>query len=296
MTKKLFRDSNKQEEPLLLEVLLGKLRNILGIKVQQQSLKESIEGVLDEEENNKEKLTVEERLMLLNVLSIGKLQAKDVLIPRANIIAIDEETSIEEAVKIFHKAGHSRLPLYKKDLDDVKGMIHIKDLLLFWPGNELKNEKKSSLDLIKREILFIPPSMPIIDILLKMQVTRLHMAIVVDEFGGVDGLLTIEDLVEEITGEIEDEHDKKIEPIITKIESNICEADARIAIKDIEKFVKIKFFANDDSEDIDTLGGLIFSLIGRVPLRGEIISHSSGVNFEITDADPRRVKRVRIIY
>lgn len=296
MTKKLFRDSNKQEEPLLLEVLLGKLRNILGIKVQQQSLKESIEGVLDEEENNKEKLTVEERLMLLNVLSIGKLQAKDVLIPRANIIAIDEETSIEEAVKIFHKAGHSRLPLYKKDLDDVKGMIHIKDLLLFWPGNELKNEKKSSLDLIKREILFIPPSMPIIDILLKMQVTRLHMAIVVDEFGGVDGLLTIEDLVEEITGEIEDEHDKKIEPIITKIESNICEADARIAIKDIEKFVKIKFFANDNSEDIDTLGGLIFSLIGRVPLRGEIISHSSGVNFEITDADPRRVKRVRIIY
>ena len=129
-----------------------------------------------------------------------------------------------------------------------------------------------------------------------MQVTRLHMAIVVDEFGGVDGLLTIEDLVEEITGEIEDEHDKKIEPIITKIESNICEADARIAIKDIEKFVKIKFFANDNSEDIDTLGGLIFSLIGRVPLRGEIISHSSGVNFEITDADPRRVKRVRIIY
>jgi CBS domain containing-hemolysin-like protein len=296
MTKKLFRDSNKQEEPLLLEVLLGKLRNILGIKGQQQSLKESIEGVLDEEENNKEKLTVEERLMLLNVLSIGKLQAKDVLIPRANIIAIDEETSIEEAVKIFHKAGHSRLPLYKKDLDDVKGMIHIKDLLLFWPGNELKNEKKSSLNLIKREILFIPPSMPIIDILLKMQVTRLHMAIVVDEFGGVDGLLTIEDLVEEITGEIEDEHDKKIEPIITKIESNICEADARIAIKDIEKFVKIKFFANDNSEDIDTLGGLIFSLIGRVPLRGEIISHSSGVNFEITDADPRRVKRVRIIY
>ena len=131
MTKKLFRGSNKQEEPLLLEVLLGKLRNILGIKVHQQSLKESIEGVLDEEENNKEKLTVEERLMLLNVLSIGKLQAKDVLIPRANIIAIDEETSIEEAVKIFRKAGHSRLPLYKKDLDDVKGMIHIKDLLLF---------------------------------------------------------------------------------------------------------------------------------------------------------------------
>ena len=296
MTKKLFRDSSKQEEPLLLEVLLGKLRNILGIRVHQQSLKESIEGVLDEEENNKEKLTVEERLMLFNVLSIGKLQAKDVLIPRANIIAIDEKTSIEEAVKIFHKAGHSRLPLYKKDLDDVKGMIHIKDLLLFWPSNELKNEKKSSLDLIKREILFIPPSMPIIDILLKMQVTRLHMAIVVDEFGGVDGLLTIEDLVEEITGEIEDEHDKKTEPIITKIESNICEADARIAIKDIEKFIKIKFFSNDNSEDIDTLGGLIFSLIGRVPLRGEIISHASGVNFEITDADPRRVKRVRIIY
>ena len=258
---------------------------------ENKNLKQSIETVLDSDLKGTEGISKHERLMLLNILKIDGIRSSDIMIPRADIGAVELNDSFEKVLEVFIKEAHSRVPIYEKNLDNIIGMIHIKDLVNY------QNQKKTEtnfLQNLKREILEIPPSMPVLDLLLKMQLTRLHMGIVIDEYGCTDGLVTIEDVIEEITGEIEDEHDEKNLPMLIKSSLNTFEASARIEIDELQKVTNVEFLNSYDNEDIDTLGGLIFSIIGRVPQRGEIIKHTSGTTFEIKDADPMKIKSVKV--
>ena len=258
---------------------------------ENNNLKQSIETVLDNDLKGTEGISKHERLMLLNILKIDGIRSSDIMIPRADIGAVELNDSFEKVLEVFIKEAHSRVPIYEKNLDNIIGMIHIKDLVNF------QNQKKTEtnfLQNLKREILEIPPSMPVLDLLLKMQLTRLHMGIVIDEYGCTDGLVTIEDVIEEITGEIEDEHDEKNLPMLIKSSVNTFEASARIEIDELQKVTNVEFLNSYDNDDVDTLGGLIFSITGRVPQRGEIIKHSSGTTFEIKDADPMKIKSVKV--
>ena len=258
---------------------------------ENNNLKQSIETVLDSDLKDTEGISKHERLMLLNILKIDGIRSSDIMIPRADIGAVELNDSFEKVLEVFIKEAHSRVPIYEKNLDNIIGMIHIKDLVNY------QNQKKSEtnfLQNLKREILEIPPSMPVLDLLLKMQLTRLHMGIVIDEYGCTDGLVTIEDVIEEITGEIEDEHDEKNLPMLIKSSLNTFEASARIEIDELQKVTNVEFLNSYDNDDVDTLGGLIFSITGRVPQRGEIIKHASGTTFEIKDADPMKIKSVKV--
>jgi magnesium and cobalt transporter len=219
----------------------------------------------------------------------------DVKVPRADIVAVDESISICELVAKFREAQHSRLPVYRETLDDPIGLVHIKDVMglgelgpdgiMRWPEVPVVQ--------VKREILVAPPSMPASDLLVKMQATRIHLALVIDEYGGTDGLVSIEDLVEEIVGDIGDEHDVDEAPQLTKLGDGVYEAAARLDLEDFTEQTGIVLEPPDPEEDVDTLGGLVVSLIGRVPQRGEIVSHG-GFEFEVLEADPRRIKRLRL--
>ena len=258
---------------------------------ENNNLKPSIETVLDNDLKGTEGISKHERLMLLNILKIDGIRSSDIMIPRADIGAVELNDSFEKVLEVFIKEAHSRVPIYEKNLDNIIGMIHIKDLVNY------QNQKKTEtnfLQNLKREILEIPPSMPVLDLLLKMQLTRLHMGIVIDEYGCTDGLVTIEDVIEEITGEIEDEHDEKNLPMLIKSSLNTFEASARIEIDELQKVTNVEFLNSYDNDDVDTLGGLIFSITGRVPQRGEIIKHTSGTTFEIKDADPMKIKSVKV--
>jgi len=258
---------------------------------ENNNLKQSIETVLDSDLKDTEGISKHERLMLLNILKIDGIRSSDIMIPRADIGAVELNDSFEKVLEVFIKEAHSRVPIYEKNLDNIIGMIHIKDLV------NHQNQKKTEtnfLQNLKREILEIPPSMPVLDLLLKMQLTRLHMGIVIDEYGCTDGLVTIEDVIEEITGEIEDEHDEKNLPMLIKSSLNTFEASARIEIDELQKVTNVEFLNSYDNDDVDTLGGLIFSITGRVPQRGEIIKHTSGTTFEINDADPMKIKSVKV--
>ena len=258
---------------------------------ENNNLKQSIETVLDNDLKGTEGISKHERLMLLNILKIDGIRSSDIMIPRADIGAVELNDSFEKVLEVFIKEAHSRVPIYEKNLDNIIGMIHIKDLV------NHQNQKKTEtnfLQNLKREILEIPPSMPVLDLLLKMQLTRLHMGIVIDEYGCTDGLVTIEDVIEEITGEIEDEHDEKNLPMLIKSSLNTFEASARIEIDELQKVTNVEFLNSYDNDDVDTLGGLIFSITGRVPQRGEIIKHTSGTTFEIKDADPMKIKSVKV--
>ena len=254
----------------------------------KESVRENIANVLDNK-SDAENISKQERLMLRNVLKINEIAARDIMIPRANISAVETNDTLDSVLDIFLKEAHSRAPVYEKNLDNIIGMVHIKDLLKY----KIKNGSDKSIFLqnIKREILKVPPSMPVLDLLMKMQLTRIHMAVVIDEYGGSDGLLTIEDVIEEITGEIEDEHDQQNIPMLIRTGQKSFEASARVQVKDFEKLINLHLIEDDE---IDTLGGLIFSLVGRVPQRGEIIKHESGLVFEILDADPRKIKTLKI--
>ena len=246
--------------------------------------------VLDEliEEREEIPLDDDERVLLANILELRDRTIHDVMVPRADIVAVEAGTSLERVIDAITKEGHSRLPVYRETLDDAIGMIHIKDVLP-WRGVD----RAFSLAEILRQILFVSPSMQVPELLLEMRVKRSHMALVVDEFGGVDGLVTIEDLVEEIVGEIEDEHDQDDEPDLNKRPDGTLDADARATIEALEDIVG-RFVNDEERQDIETIGGLVFLLVGRVPIRGELIAHPSGLEFEILDADPRHIKRVRV--
>ena len=258
---------------------------------ENNNLKQSIETVLDSDLKDTEGISKHERLMLLNILKIDGIRSSDIMIPRADIGAVELNDSFEKVLEVFIKEAHSRVPIYEKNLDNIIGMIHIKDLVNYQNQDKMET---NFLQNLKREILEIPPSMPVLDLLLKMQLTRLHMGIVIDEYGCTDGLVTIEDVIEEITGEIEDEHDEKNLPMLIKSSLNTFEASARIEIDELQKVTNVEFLNSYDNEDVDTLGGLIFSIIGRVPQRGEIIKHTSGTTFEIKDADPMKIKSVKV--
>ncbi|HTK79817.1 MAG TPA: hemolysin family protein [Rhizomicrobium sp.] len=259
------------------------------------SIRESLEEVIEESERQNPELARRERMMLANLLKFGELRVDDVKVPRADIIAVDESITVCELIAKFREAQHSRLPIYRETLDDPIGLVHIKDAvglgelgpdgIMRWP--------EVSIAQVRRDILFAPPSMPASDLLLKMQTTRIHLALVIDEYGGTDGLVSIEDLVEEIVGDIGDEHDVDEAPHLTKLADGSYEADARLDLEDFGEQTGVMLQSPDPEEDVDTLGGLVVSIIGRVPQRGEIVSHN-GFDFEVLEADPRRVKRVRL--
>ena len=234
------------------------------------------------------------REMIERVMAFGEKRVYDVMAPRADIIAVDVDTPLGELIKAFADAGHSRMPIYRGDLDDPIGMAHIKDVVgLIANPEAAKGAEGPVLKQIRRDVLYVPPSMRITDLLLKMQASRIHMALVIDEYGGTDGLLTIEDLVEEIVGDINDEHDEEEAPTITPRVGGGWDADARVELDEFEAATGVKIEAED--EEVDTLGGIVFSLAGRVPQRGEVLSHEeAGLDFEVTEADARKVRRLRI--
>jgi len=250
---------------------------------------ESLEELIEEEDDISEQITPEERDLLMNLLRFGSLNAEDAMVPRPDIVAVEESATLEDIVEMIRQGGHSRMPVYRDTLDEIVGMVHIHDVMSYWGGT-----KEFQLPQIIRPLLFVPQSMPVVDLLAKMRISRLHMAVIVDEYGGTDGLVTIEDLVEEIVGEIEDEHDVVSTPTLSISPNGAVEADARTEIEALESHFGVQLRDNEFDEDIDTVGGLVSRLAGRVPLRLDRLSHPSGLTFEIVDADPRRVKRVRV--
>jgi CBS domain containing-hemolysin-like protein len=228
-------------------------------------------------------------VLIGNILKVHDRTAADAMVPRVDIVALDVETSFREVVKFMVEQGHSRVPVYRETLDNVIGFVHVKDLL--GPAAERRETK---LSLMLRKVLFVAPSVPILDLLVQMRQARTHIAMVADEFGGIDGLVTIEDLIEEIVGEIEDEHDVADEPRLAERADGTLIADARTPIEVLEERQGIRLRPSGEQEEVDTLGGLVSSLAGRVPKRGEVIAHPSGIEFEVLDADPRKIKRLRV--
>jgi magnesium and cobalt transporter len=279
----------KDGEPQRNTGLLGWVRSLTGSKNGDSTLRDTFEELIEEHEERVVSIDPGERALIENILNLGGLTARDVMVPRIDIGAVEVNTSLEKLVSQINTDSHSRLPVYRQTLDDVIGMVHIKDVLA-----EMGRDSGFSLRRILRKILFVAPTMPVLDLLLQMQMTQLHMALVVDEYGGIDGLITIEDLVEQIVGEIKDEHDADQGPQLTREAQGAVIADARLPIEQFEEQVGSILTDDERSEDIDTLGGLLFALTGRVPTRGELVVHEpSGVEFEILDADPRRIKRLR---
>lgn len=233
------------------------------------------------------------REMIERVIAFDEKRVADVMAPRADIIAVDMETPLNDLIKAFAEAGHSRLPVYRGDLDDPIGMVHIKDViaLVADPGSAPPGDEPI-LKKIRRAVLYVPRSMRVTDLLLRMQASRVHMALVIDEFGGTDGLLTIEDLVEEIVGDINDEHDDAVEPTIVARQGGGWEADGRVEFAEFAATTGITL--KGDNEEVDTIGGLVVAMAGRVPQRGEVIAHPSGYDFEVVEADARKVRTVRI--
>lgn len=271
---------------------------------EEPDLRELIEDALARSKSDT--LSTQERSMLRRILRFGKLTVEDVMVPRADIIAVDDTVMIDELMRVFRQAEHSRLPVFHETLDDPRGMIHIRDLMS-WITAQAESGEAEGLDLrkvdlkhtvatldITRELLYVPGSMSVLDLLLKMQTTRLHLALVVDEYGGTDGLVSIEDLVEEVVGDIADEHDVEYEPLIRSDPRLGLVADARLPIEELEQQLKLELVSEELEEEIDTLGGLVFSIAGRIPARGELVRHPSGVEFEVLEADPRRIKKLRI--
>jgi len=241
------------------------------------------------DEDDESPITPQERVLIGNVLKVHDRSAADVMVPRVDVIAFDIERPFDELVKLLIEHGHSRVPVYRETLDDVLGFVHVKDVLA-----PVADRRQVKLAPMLRKVLVVAPSLPVFDLLVQMRQTRTHIAMVVDEFGGIDGLVTIEDLIEEIVGEIEDEHDVDETPILIERPDGSVIADARIPIETLEERRGGTLRHNGDHEEVDTLGGLVFTLAGRVPRRGEVIPHPGGIEFEVLDADPRRIKRLRV--
>jgi len=257
-----------------------------------EELREVIEDLIEEHDADPDSSAfgADEGSLLRNILKLRDLTAYDVMIPRADIVAVSNNLSLQELLKVFSREGHSRLPLYRDHLDDVIGFLHIRDILAC-----TIHEREYQLDALKRDILFVAPTMSVLDLLLEMRLSRIHMAVVIDEFGGTDGLITIEDVIESIVGDIEDEHDVPEASHLVHRSDGSWLADARLSINDLEQQVGKVLTEEEEKKNIDTIGGLIFSITGRIPSRGELIAHPSGLQFEVIEADPRRIKKLRII-
>jgi magnesium and cobalt transporter len=269
-----------------LRTLLRLLRRPRGPRNSRETMDAMIEVAALEGVNP---ITPQERFLIGNILKVHDRNAADVMVPRVDIVALDAEQPFAEVVKCMVENGHSRVPVYRETLDDVIGFVHVKDVLA-----PVADRRPARLDRLLRKVLFVAPSLPILDLLVQMRQARTHIAMVVDEFGGIDGLVTIEDLIEEIVGEIEDEHDVAEAPTLIERPDGTIIADARLSIDALEEHHGTQLRPAGEEESVDTLGGLVFMLAGRVPKRGEVITHPDGIEFEVLDADPRRVKRLRV--
>jgi CBS domain containing-hemolysin-like protein len=267
------------------------MRHLLFGDEAEPTLRDEIEEAIDEAEESRPvagDLSPAERQMLRNLLHFGEHTAGDICVTRGDIIAVPQTISFDELVRAFADAEHSRLPVYGESLDEVVGMIHIKDVF----AANIDPSRDRSLAALMRSPLFVPESMGAIDLLARMRAERVHLAIVVDEFGGTEGLVTIEDVVEEIVGEIEDEHDIEEVGLLTMLDDGLWEADARLELDDLQETVDRRLTAEDD--EVDTVGGLTFLLAGRILQPGESVRHPSGWRLESVDADSKRIKRVRL--
>jgi len=293
------------------------------------SLREDLADALQTDADSNTAFSPGERAMLNNILRFREIRVEDVMVPRADIEAVDQSITIGELMVIFEESGRSRMPVYNEGLDDPRGMVHIRDLLSYvtkQARNRRRNGKapaavtvtgektektprspKASFDLsrvdlgksleeagIVRQLLFVPPSMLASDLMQRMQAARIQMALVIDEYGGTDGLVSLEDIVEMVVGDIEDEHDDD-EVMFARTSDDVFLADARVELEEIAAAIGPDFDVREQLEDVDTLGGLIFASLGRIPVRGEVVQAIPGFEFQILDADPRRVKRVRIM-
>ena len=267
------------------------MRALIWGEDSEQTLREEIEEAIDEAEESHPvagDLTPVERQMLRNLLHFGDETAGDICVTRGDIIAVPASIAFEELVKAFAEAEHSRLPVYGESLDEIVGMVHVKDVF----AAMIDETRDRSMESLLRTPLFIPESMGVIDLLARMRAERVHLAIVVDEFGGTEGLVTIEDVVEEIVGEIEDEHDIEEEGLLTRLDDGVWEADARLELEELAGTVDARLVWEED--EVDTLGGLVFLLAGHIPARGESVVHPSGWRLETVDSDPRKILRVRL--
>jgi CBS domain containing-hemolysin-like protein len=267
------------------------MRHLIFGEDSEPTLREEIEEAIDEAEESRPvagDLSPTERQMLRNLLHFGEQTAGDICVTRGDIIAVPSGVTFDDLVRAFADAGHSRLPVYGDSLDEVIGMVHIKDVFIANHNPALER----SMAALMREPLFVPESMGVIELLARMRSQRTHLAIVVDEFGGTEGLVTIEDVVEEIVGEIEDEHDEDEAGMLTMLDDGLWEADARVELEELAETVDPRLSSEED--EVDTLGGLVFLLAGRIPAKGDCVIHSSGWRFEAIDSDPRKIIRVRL--
>ncbi|QPC86512.1 CBS domain-containing protein [Mesorhizobium sp. NBSH29] len=305
-------DQSSTERPTLFERLAGLFRQRNG-----SSLRDDLADALAETAGGEEAFSPGERAMLNNILRLREVRVEDVMIPRADVEAVEISTPLSELMNVFEKSGHSRMPVYADTLDDPRGMVHIRDIVghltrvaRVKKGRATKANagKPAELDLSKvdlsksigevnliRNVLFVPPSMLASDLMARMQAARTQMALVIDEYGGTDGLVSLEDIVEMVVGDIEDEHDED-EPLITQTGDGIFIVDAKAEIDDVAEKIGDDFKAGEHGDYVDTIGGMIFNALGRVPVRGEVVNAIPGFEFHVLDADPRRVKRVRIVH
>jgi CBS domain containing-hemolysin-like protein len=294
--------------------LMRAIRSLFGWKA--GSVRADLQVVLDASTPDETSFTAVERTMLRNILNLHERRIADVMVHRADIVGVKRDIPLGELINVFESAGHSRLVVYHENLDDPEGIVHIRDLIAFMAvkartavPSKAKRKKAppAGLDLraidlalplseanLIRKLLYVPPSMPAIDLLAQMQATRIHLALVVDEYGGTDGLVSIEDIVEQIVGEIDDEHDGDEPPSIVRQADNSFIADARASLEDVRAMIGDEFVIGEAGEDVDTLGGFLVTHVGRLPVRGEVISGPGPFEIEVLDADPRRVKRLRI--
>lgn len=255
------------------------------------NVRETLEELIEQHEEREAPIEPRERQLIERILNVGGVTVDDAMVPRADIVAVECRTPFDDVIDLMARETHSRLPVYRESLDEVIGMVHIKDVLF---ASVKDKGRPTTLPEIVRPVLFVAPSMRVLDLLLQMRLSRMHMALVVDEYGGVDGLITIEDTVEQIVGEIEDEHDEVEEPMIVERDDGSFEADARTEIAEFEAQFNVDLLPDDLDDEIDTLGGLLFSMMGRVPRRGDKVRHDCGLEFEVTEADPRRISRLRV--
>ena len=298
------------DRPSFLERLTGLFRPRNG-----STLREDIADALAEATSDAESFSPGERAMLHNILRLREVRVEDVMIPRADVEAVEIHTRLGDLMAVFEQSGHSRMPVYSETLDDPRGMIHIRDVLAHITriarvkkgrgsrkapaavelnlANVDLSRSIGELELI-RSVLFVPPSMLASDLMARMQATRTQMALVIDEYGGTDGLVSLEDIVEMVVGDIEDEHDED-EPLVTQSGDGVFVVDGKAEIEDVARLIGEDFAAGEHGEYVDTIGGMIFNTLGRVPARGEVVQAIPGFEFHVLDADPRRVKRVRIV-
>lgn len=293
--------------------LLERLGSLLGWK-NGSSLREDLADALSDRKTDSTSFSPDERTMLTNILRLRELRVEDVMVPRAEIEAADLTTTLGQLLSLFERSGHSRMPVYGETLDDPRGMVHIRDVVAHLVRTAAPKRKNGSgktpapvlnlgnVDLgrtvgelnVVRPVLFVPPSMLASDLMARMQAGRIQMALVIDEYGGTDGLVSLEDIVELVVGDIEDEHDGE-EPMIRRASEGVFVVDARAEIEDVAKVIGEAFQPGEHIEDVDTIGGMVFNALGRVPVRGEVVQAIPGFEFHVLDADPRRVKRVRIV-